>query len=607
MEQNPFQQATIAHANNDLIRAKKLYLQILKKDSQNVKVLFLVGTLYLQSKKPNEAIQFLKMAYSLNKKDPHILMNLGIAYKDKQEFTNAEKYLKASLDLAPNNPNIQNNLGNFLFDIKQYDKALHFFQLANQADPANRAFQINLADCLSAMSFHQKAIDILSKIPSQDEFFIATQEKLLNIFFKTKKYKECIILGQKLLGQSNNFNPIQLVFKMIQSYLALGNIPAAQAMLKLIKKNSQDQKFYQALIELEQANFEKSRSTFEELSSDRAYSHLCHLNLGILHFRMCNFRSAMRHYKIALKIKPDCSDAKIQLGLCQLSQCQFSDGWDNFYFYHSQNNFLQNILNKHKHWDGSGSHKKILIFFDQGVGDQIFFSALLNRLSEKNDYLCFVNEKLINIFQDSFSNKFKFLPHTAFLKMKDYDFYLNSTELGKLFIKNTSDLSRQGEYLLTSTTKAKKKSLIGISWFSKNELIGRKKSLNLDHLVAQLKHKTKLFINLQYGDFSAEISQVCKKHAVTFLNVNEIDNYSDIVELARLMLSCDEIFTISNTTAHLAGALGVKTNLLLPYNHQSNTWYWFSDTKNQSLWYPSVKVIEANRNQDLSKVLEKIR
>ena len=91
MEQNPFQQATIAHANNDLIRAKKLYLQILKKDSQNVKVLFLVGTLYLQSKKSNEAIQFLKMAYSLNKKDPHILMNLGIAYKDKQEFTNAEK------------------------------------------------------------------------------------------------------------------------------------------------------------------------------------------------------------------------------------------------------------------------------------------------------------------------------------------------------------------------------------------------------------------------------------------------------------------------------------------------------------------------------------
>lgn len=189
MEQNPFQQATIAHANNDLIRAKKLYLQILKKDSQNVKVLFLVGTLYLQSKKSNEAIQFLKMAYSLNKKDPHILMNLGIAYKDKQEFTNAEKYLKASLDLAPNNPNIQNNLGNFLFDIKQYDKALHFFQLANQADPANRAFQINLADCLSAMSFIRKLLIFCQKYHRKMNFLLQHRKNYLIFFLKLKNIK----------------------------------------------------------------------------------------------------------------------------------------------------------------------------------------------------------------------------------------------------------------------------------------------------------------------------------------------------------------------------------------------------------------------------------
>ena len=91
---------------------------------------------------------------------------------------------------------------------------------------------------------------------------------------------------------------------------------------------------------------------------------------------------------------------------------------------------------------------------------------------------------------------------------------------------------------------------------------------------------------------------------MTFIDTKTIDNYDDILGLCRLINSCNKIFTISNTTAHLAAALGKEVYLILPYNHQSNTWYWFSDVKsNQSLWYPNVRLLIAKDDEPISSAL----
>jgi len=72
-------------------------------------------------------------------------------------------------------------------------------------------------------------------------------------------------------------------------------------------------------------------------------------------------------------------------------------------------------------------------------------------------------------------------------------------------------------------------------------------------------------------------------------------------------MACDEIYTIDNTTAHLAAALGVKVNILLPFNHHANTWYWFNDSHKKSLWYPNVTILEAQLDTDISTSLDLIK
>jgi len=48
---------------------------------------------------------------------------------------------------------------------------------------------------------------------------------------------------------------------------------------------------------------------------------------------------------------------------------------------------------------------------------------------------------------------------------------------------------------------------------------------------------------------------------------------SDIDGLAALCAACDAVVTTSNVTAHVAGALGAETHVLVPSGH-GQLWYW---------------------------------
>ena len=67
----------------------------------------------------------------------------------------------------------------------------------------------------------------------------------------------------------------------------------------------------------------------------------------------------------------------------------------------------------------------------------------------------------------------------------------------------------------------------------------------------------------------------------------------------------DLVITISNTTAHLAGALGIPTLLLLPKG-TGRHWYWLNGLK-KSPWYNSIQIFECDYDYDWSKPIELIQ
>ena len=116
------------------------------------------------------------------------------------------------------------------------------------------------------------------------------------------------------------------------------------------------------------------------------------------------------------------------------------------------------------------------------------------------------------------------------------------------------------------------------------------------------------FFNLQYGDTIKEVEDLNIKHKVKLINLHNIDFFNDFIKVGSLLKNLDLFITVSNSTAHLAGALGVKTLLIRPFN-QATFFYWNQNT-NKTPWYSSIDLINEdiieNKKEFLDLVYTKI-
>ena len=79
--------------------------------------------------------------------------------------------------------------------------------------------------------------------------------------------------------------------------------------------------------------------------------------------------------------------------------------------------------------------------------------------------------------------------------------------------------------------------------------------------------------------------------------------FNDIDGLAALIDACDEVVSIDNLTPILAGAIGKKSDVLLPINA-----YWPHGEDNcESYWYESMKYFRQNKDTNLDMVLKKVK
>lgn len=84
-----------------------------------------------------------------------------------------------------------------------------------------------------------------------------------------------------------------------------------------------------------------------------------------------------------------------------------------------------------------------------------------------------------------------------------------------------------------------------------------------------------------------------------------VDTFNDIDGLAALVGACDNIVTISNTTAHLACALGKTVLLMLPYSI-GRFWCWQAE-RSDALRYPHVRIFRQPKEGDWTSVIGQVR
>lgn len=140
---------------------------------------------------------------------------------------------------------------------------------------------------------------------------------------------------------------------------------------------------------------------------------------------------------------------------------------------------------------------------------------------------------------------------------------------------------------------------IGVSWRTTDPRDGKARSLPLIELARVLQQPGVRLVNLQDGDSGAEQAALHRREGMTLLNPEGASTSRELSGLANLIAGCDLVVTIDNAAAHLAGALGRPTWLLLP---RAPSWRWLLE-RGDSPWYPSLRLFRQPFPGDWESVL----
>jgi hypothetical protein len=122
------------------------------------------------------------------------------------------------------------------------------------------------------------------------------------------------------------------------------------------------------------------------------------------------------------------------------------------------------------------------------------------------------------------------------------------------------------------------KPLIGICWHSTND---QKDLANLENWATFLSRLDATYVSVQYGDVRADIEKLRAWSGQRIIHDDAVDSLANLDLFAAQTAALDAVVTISNTGAHMAGALNApmfvllddKNHLLWPFTGRNFDWY----------------------------------
>ena len=336
-----------------------------------------------------------------------------------------------------------------------------------------------------------------------------------------------------------------------------------------------------------------------------------HLGLGTFLLELGRPEEAITVFDALLKRDPSNIDAASSRAIAMLASGNLSGGWFAYRKRLAQasanvryDSFPQPV------WNGESiDSAHVLVWTEQGVGEEILVATLIPELARKAravTLLC--SNRMVPVFRRSFptvavAERNEPLPDVAL--NPDIDFQMSLSDLGatlrpsiESFPVDKNETVLKADPLSTDalraryTANANGQPIIGLSWQSQTPDIGRLKSLDpmlAEELIAQT---NATFVCLQYAPSEDHLSLFSKAGKERWIHDETVDPLKDMDRAAAQVAALDFVITVSNSTVHVSGALGIPTALLVP-QATGRHWYWFRNQK-YSAWYPSVRLYETH-------------
>ena len=326
-------------------------------------------------------------------------------------------------------------------------------------------------------------------------------------------------------------------------------------------------------------------------------------NLASCHMELGQYDVADTILRAVIDMDKDDIDANWNHGVCQLTQGNLEAGWAGYDFgFKAKERGAPEYFNEFKEWLGEDlTGKTILIWGEQGLGDEILFANVLNDVIKvAGRVILDCHPRLEELFKRSFACEVVGGRKDKTRGRWDHehiDLHCPIGSLPRFFRSELSDFPKQG-YLKADPARVKywRTAIpgfkVGLAWMGGVHKTGRNmRSIALRDLLPPIDNVS--FVSLQYGHVYEEVSQFPIYH-----NEGVIE---DFTELANLTAACDLVISVIQTSVHLAGALDVPTWCLTPY---APPWKFMKGERIP--WHPSVKQYHQEKRGDWTPVVNRI-
>ena len=635
------------HQQGRIADARLVYADILESDPLHFDALHLSGLIAFQTRQMEAAVGFFSRAIKIKTDFAPLHSNYGLALQALDRPDEAVASYQKAIAINPNFPEAYLNRGLALEALDRVDEALASYDKALSIKPDYAEAYLNRGNALKGARRLVEAIADYEKAFSVKPDYAEAYYNHGLVLRELERFIEAIASYDKAIMIRHDYAAAYMHRGV--SYQRLERFDEAIASyddaIKIKPNYAEVYTKRGVALNAIQRTDEAIESFEAAVKADPEYAE-GYLNLGVAYHRSKRYDDALRAYEMAISIKPDYVDAHFYFGvtmkdmkrfaealesydaalsfdakyakahwnksLLLLSLGVFDDGFALYEWRKAQAIPMGNRVLPQPLWLGTEDlqGRTILVHEEQGIGDMIQFCRYVKLLEERGTKVVFaVNDRLKNIMRTiSDQVEIRSLDDLP----TDTDFHCPLLSLPLAFKTSLSTIPNQTPYISANPIRSAElrnrlsgngaRKICGLSWFSKNESTGHSRSIDLIELFDVLHPEEYAFINLQYGDTSADVRKLADAKGIDLISIAEIDNHQDLDGFAALVDACDCIISIDNTTVHIAGALNKKTFVMLPYTPD---WRWM-EHGDASPWYPSLQLFRQKVDGDWTDVFSQV-
>jgi tetratricopeptide (TPR) repeat protein len=553
--------------------------RILQIDAGHVDTLHLMGLLSLHAKQYDTAIEWIGRA---NRQDPKsdYLLSLGTALEQQGLHREALKALENALKHKPDDAELWTRLAEILVLLRQLDRAISSLEHALGLSPRYWLAANNCALLLLKLERFEEALVKLNLCDELQPHHAPTLQARVWALLSLNRFEEVLSEGERALALDPTSADVH------------NNVGVA--MQKLARHEDALEHFDSAL---------DLRPNFLTALDNKAFT-LSEIQ---------RFGEAILLYRHIKEIDPDNAQADWNASLIQLRWGDFKDGWQRREARWKMP-ALSGTANYPKFpkpmWQGERgiAGKTILVCADEGLGDTIQFVRYVPMLAA-------LGARVILLPQESLYSLLSGLPGVSQCLpnlrggLPAFDLHCPVMSLPLAFGTTLDSIPTSASYLprpAEARVQAFEDRLgprdqlrIGLVWSGNSQHWNdHNRSIPLGTL-SRIIVADATFLSLQKDPRPEDKAALRERADIIDLT----EHLTDFNETAALIGCLDLVVTVDTSVAHLAGALGCPTWILLP---SVPDWRWLLN-RDDSPWYPTARLFRQTTARDYESVVDRVR